>query len=393
LSESYESVKATELSQRAFGEEEGTTAVTALILVLAGKPSEQSNGTVQGLGPLGARLGLGQADARDLRIGVDRARHRAVVDDGVVAARVLGRDLALAERRVRELPVAGAVADGVDVVDGGAAVLVRGDSLARVEVDTELLEAEVLDLGRTPDGDEHQVGLHGLALADRALSDGPQSITPEMLEAHYGVPMLGAVLNTINTRLDAEAIAKLRSGVEIRVAVDDEHRDARRRPLLLDPKCAFGRRLGGCFEHRRCSFPSDPRSKPHLCAGSVYAGHYAGRPVSLYELELNGTGTPDEIDASLSGELDLTNARELEERLRDAAPTGSTLIVDLNRVVFIDSAALHELFKIARHLETGSLVLVLDPDAPVARTLEIVGMKDAARVIASRDQHESAPPA
>jgi hypothetical protein len=33
---------------------------------------------------------------------------------------------------------------------------------------------------------------------------------------------------------------------------------------------------------------------------------------------------------------------------------------------------------------------VLDPDAPVARTLEIVGMKDAARVIASREQLESA---
>jgi HD-GYP domain-containing protein (c-di-GMP phosphodiesterase class II) len=30
--------------------------VTALILVLAGRPSEQSNGAVQGLGPLGARL-------------------------------------------------------------------------------------------------------------------------------------------------------------------------------------------------------------------------------------------------------------------------------------------------------------------------------------------------
>ena len=56
-------------------------------------------------------------------IGVDRARHGAVVDDGVVAARVLGRDLALAEGRVRELPVAGAVADRVDVRDrscGGA---------------------------------------------------------------------------------------------------------------------------------------------------------------------------------------------------------------------------------------------------------------------------------
>jgi fatty-acyl-CoA synthase len=31
--------------------------------------------------------------------------------------------------------------------------------------------------------------------------------TPPMLEAHYGVPMLGAVLNTINTRLDATTIA------------------------------------------------------------------------------------------------------------------------------------------------------------------------------------------
>src|SRR5262245_60294040 len=30
--------------------------------------------------------------------------------------------------------------------------------------------------------------------------------TPAMLECHYGVPMTGAVLNTINTRLDAAII-------------------------------------------------------------------------------------------------------------------------------------------------------------------------------------------
>ena len=30
---------------------------------------------------------------------------------------------------------------------------------------------------------------------------------PAMLEAHFGVPVTGAVLNTLNTRLDAEAIA------------------------------------------------------------------------------------------------------------------------------------------------------------------------------------------
>ena len=32
--------------------------------------------------------------------------------------------------------------------------------------------------------------------------------TPPMVEAHFGVPMAGAVLNTLNTRLDPEAIAR-----------------------------------------------------------------------------------------------------------------------------------------------------------------------------------------
>ena len=30
---------------------------------------------------------------------------------------------------------------------------------------------------------------------------------PEMFEAHYGVAMAGAVLNTLNTRLDTDTIA------------------------------------------------------------------------------------------------------------------------------------------------------------------------------------------
>jgi anti-anti-sigma factor len=113
--------------------------------------------------------------------------------------------------------------------------------------------------------------------------------------------------------------------------------------------------------------------------------------MSAYDLELDETVAPA-VAVSLSGELDLTNARELEERLCAAAPPGSLLVVDLNRVVFIDSAALHVLFKVARQVRPGSLVLVLEPDAPVARTLEIVGMRDAAR-ISSREQLENAPSA
>ena len=50
------------------------------------------------------------------------------------------------------------------------------------------------------------------ALAKRGIGRGDTvaamlSNTPAMLEAHYGVPMTGAVLNTLNTRLDAAIIA------------------------------------------------------------------------------------------------------------------------------------------------------------------------------------------
>jgi fatty-acyl-CoA synthase len=52
----------------------------------------------------------------------------------------------------------------------------------------------------------------GSALAKRGIGPGDTVAAmlpniPEMYEAHFGVPMTGAVLNTLNTRLDADAIA------------------------------------------------------------------------------------------------------------------------------------------------------------------------------------------
>jgi fatty-acyl-CoA synthase len=50
------------------------------------------------------------------------------------------------------------------------------------------------------------------SLARRGIGEGDTvavmaSNTPHMVEAHFGVPMIGAVLNTLNTRLDAGALA------------------------------------------------------------------------------------------------------------------------------------------------------------------------------------------
>ncbi|MDD8022023.1 MAG: acyl-CoA synthetase [Paracoccaceae bacterium] len=80
---------------------------------------------------------------------------------------------------------------------------------------------------------------------------------PEMFEAHFAVPMTGAVLNTINTRLDAEAIAFILSHAEAKaVLVDPEFADvveravkiSGRRDMLVidieDPSYDGGHRIG-----------------------------------------------------------------------------------------------------------------------------------------------------
>jgi fatty-acyl-CoA synthase len=67
--------------------------------------------------------------------------------------------------------------------------------------------------------------------------------TPPMLEAHYGVPMAGAVLNTLNTRLDAAALAFILDHGEAKVLITDREfaaviaetlKRAKAKPLVID---------------------------------------------------------------------------------------------------------------------------------------------------------------
>ena len=82
------------------------------------------------------------------------------------------------------------------------------------------------------------------------------SNTPEMVEAHFGVPMTGGVLNTLNTRLDAEAIAFMLQHGEAKVLITDTEFSPtvegalarlRVRPKVIDiddPQGTGGKRLG-----------------------------------------------------------------------------------------------------------------------------------------------------
>jgi len=60
---------------------------------------------------------------------------------------------------------------------------------------------------------------HGVGRGDTVAAMLPN--VPAMYEAHFGVPMTGAVLNTLNTRLDAEAIAFMLQHGQAKVLLTD----------------------------------------------------------------------------------------------------------------------------------------------------------------------------
>jgi anti-anti-sigma factor len=102
--------------------------------------------------------------------------------------------------------------------------------------------------------------------------------------------------------------------------------------------------------------------------------------VATYELE---HVEPDESGIAfvgLSGELDLTNVDDLAQRLDDVAGGDAPTVLDLNRVVFIDSAAIHRLFRIARERGPQRVAFVVESSAPVASALEIAEFRRGATV-------------
>lgn len=79
------------------------------------------------------------------------------------------------------------------------------------------------------------------ALAKRGIGKGDTvavmlANTPAMLECHYGVPMTGAVLNTLNTRLDAAIIAFSLDHGEAKVLITDREFAKTIKPALAECK-------------------------------------------------------------------------------------------------------------------------------------------------------------
>ena len=117
------------------------------------------------------------------------------------------------------------------------------------------------------------------ALARRGVQPGDTVAVmlpniPAMVEAHFGVPMLGAVLNTLNTRLDAEAIAFTLDHGEAKVLLTDREFSGTiakalkmikgPAPLVIDVDDALysGGKLLGEIEYEAFLAEGDPAFKP-----------------------------------------------------------------------------------------------------------------------------------
>ncbi|CDH47524.1 acyl-CoA synthetase [Candidatus Contendibacter odensensis] len=97
----------------------------------------------------------------------------------------------------------------------------------------------------------------GIGLGDTVAAMLPN--IPEMFELHFGIPMTGAVLNTLNMRLDAETIAFMLEHGEAKVLITDREFSEtiskalrliqiQKRPLVIDvddPQFVGGEKLGG----------------------------------------------------------------------------------------------------------------------------------------------------
>jgi len=87
------------------------------------------------------------------------------------------------------------------------------------------------------------------------------------------------------------------------------------------------------------------------------------------------------VIARVAGEIDLSNATSLQTELAASVSNAARgLVIDLSELEFLDSSGVHMLYDIADRLATRQqrLAVVIAPEAPPRRALELSGVEPAA---------------
>lgn len=95
----------------------------------------------------------------------------------------------------------------------------------------------------------------------------------------------------------------------------------------------------------------------------------------LAQLDLRHEGHA--LVASVDGEVDISNAAELEAAMSASLPNDALgIVLDLSRTTYIDSAGVHFLFGLGARLvrRRQQLRLVVGHDSPIRRVLKLTGV-------------------
>ena len=98
--------------------------------------------------------------------------------------------------------------------------------------------------------------------------------------------------------------------------------------------------------------------------------------------------------ATLDGELDASSVAEVAVKLRRLVENQAMrLVVDLGKVIYLDSAGINLLYAVGGELRARQqeLHLVVTPGSPIERTLAVVGANRAFPVHPSRDEALASP--
>lgn len=85
----------------------------------------------------------------------------------------------------------------------------------------------------------------------------------------------------------------------------------------------------------------------------------------------------------VAGELDIATAPRLRDAVELECDDAELVVLDFEHVAFVDSAGLHALIEVHERLN-GRLRVILSP--PVARLLDLVGVRDRLAVLDSHAQ-------
>jgi anti-sigma B factor antagonist len=109
------------------------------------------------------------------------------------------------------------------------------------------------------------------------------------------------------------------------------------------------------------------------------------KPAELRSTEFSVEQSTDVHGAvlTLSGELDLSSAPELEQAIREAKPaeSGRRLLFDLSSLGFMDSTGVSVLIASKQNADAdGWLIAIRRPNGQVRRLLELVGLLERLEV-------------